>query len=257
MTASERRGRLVLFGGQSNMLGHRLATDGDKPTSPRVLAWDNRGPEGSWEMAELGRAPFNPRPEKPNNAALHFAARLAERTGDPVYLVGHAVNGSSILSWEDENADDLARLIRECTHAVASAELRTAGVGRVDTMLWHQGETDEPGATMVSWPRLTTLPDYRAAFEHLRAALARQTWWAEGTRFIAGELVRDGWLSERNDFYRAGALNGRYDAVVSSEGLGHVGDAAHFDGRALQDLGERMFTAWLDLDQPREDAAVR
>ena len=250
MTDRPAGGRLVLFGGQSNMLGHRLATDGDKPASPYVLAWDNSGPGGTWHPAELGRAPFNPVGERPNNAALHFAVRLAEHTGEPVYLVGHAVNGSSILSWEDEAADNLARLVLECTHALASPELRAAGIERVDTMLWHQGETDEPGATMVPWPRLTTLADYRAAFARMRAALARQPWWADDTRFIAGELVRDGWLSQRNDFYRAGALDGPHDAVVSSEGLGHTGDAAHFDGAALQALGERMFDAWLALASP-------
>jgi hypothetical protein len=248
--STEPAGRLVLFAGQSNMLGHRLATDGDKPESPYVLAWDNQGPAGSWRAAELGRTPFNPAPGQPNNAALHFAVRLAERTEAPVYLVGHAVNGSSILSWEDEHADNLVRLIHEATHALASADLRSAGIDRVDTLLWHQGESDDAAATMVTWPHLGTLADYQAAFRRMRQALASQPWWDGETRFIAGELVRDGWLSARNDFYSAGALNGRRDAVVSSEGLGHTGDAAHFDGRALQTLGERMFDAWVTL-RPR------
>lgn len=248
MTEQRSGGRLILFGGQSNMLGHRLAADGDEPTSPRVLAWDNGGADGSWHVAELGRAPFNPVPERPHNAALHFAVRMAERTGEPVYLVGHAVNGSSIVSWQDETAENLARLISECDHALASPELRAAGVDHVDTLLWHQGESDEPGAWMVP-DRLQTLPEYVAAFERMRATLARQPWWRDDTRFIAGELVRDGWLSERNDFYLAGALNGPRDAVASSEGLDHVGDAAHFDGPALRALGERMFDAWLQLNR--------
>lgn len=252
MTPAERPGgRLVLFGGQSNMFGHRLATDGDKPLSPSVRAWDNRGPDGSWDVAELGHPPFNPRPDKPNNAALHFAVKLAERTGEPVYVLGHAVNGSSIVSWQDEGAVNLRRLLVECSHALATPELRAAGIDRVDTMLWHQGETDDAGATMVKDPRLTDLAGYRAAFRQLRAVLGRQPWWDDDTRFIAGELVRDGWLSARNDFYSAGALNGPRDAVASSEGLGHVGDAAHFNGRALQILGERMFDAWLALDSRR------
>lgn len=252
MTPAEASGgRLVLFGGQSNMLGHKLATDGDRPASPSVLAWNNLGPNGSWSVAELGRPPFNPVLTRPNNAALHFAVRLAEHTGEPVYLVGHAVNGSSIVSWEDEGSGNLARLILECNHALVSPELRTAGIERVDTMLWHQGETDDAGATMVKDPRLTTLADYEAAFRRLRVALARQPWWDDETRFIAGELIRDGWLSARNDFYFAGALGGRYDAVASSEGLGHVGDAAHFDGHALQTMGERMFEAWVALENAR------
>lgn len=241
------RGRLVVFAGQSNMLGHRLATDGEKPVSSAVRVWDNGGAHGTWDVAKLGREPFNTAGEEPaNNMALHFAHRLAEWTGDPVFLVGYAVNGSSILSWHDESAEHLARLISECTHALGSAELRETGIERVDTMLWHQGESDDQAAWMVD-PRLTRLEDYRESFERMRATLASQPWWAPDTRFIAGELVQDGWLSARNDFYGAGALRGPYDAVASSRGLGHTGDAAHFDGRALQALGERMFAAWLAL----------
>ncbi|WP_183094979.1 sialate O-acetylesterase [Nocardioides stalactiti] len=255
MTEPARRGRLVVFGGQSNMLGHRTATDGAKPTSSLVRAWDNGGAAGTWRQAELGHPPFNvlgnpkgdPADGPANNAALHFAVALAERTGDPVLLVGAPVNGSSIVSWQDESAVNLERLLTECRHALASEEAVAAGVTHADTMLWHQGETDDEGAWMVKDPRLTDLPSYVAAFERMRSTLARQSWWADDTRFIAGELVRDGWLSARNDFYGAGALNGPRDAVVSSEGLGHVGDRAHFDGRALQLLGERMFEARLSL----------
>jgi len=247
-TAPGAPGRLVLFGGQSNMLGHRLATEGDKPISPLVFAWDNGGAEGRWRVAELGRPPFNPAGEAANNLALHFAVNLADKTGEAVYLVGHAVNGSSILTWRGEASDNLGQLISEVDHALASKALHAAGITRASTMLWHQGESDDEEAWMVP-ERLTTLADYRDAFEHLRSVLAEQPWWAEETRFIAGELVRDGWLSARNDFYSAGALGGRYDAVVSSEGLGHTGDAAHFDGRALQTLGERMFDAWVELDR--------
>ncbi|KAA1418591.1 sialate O-acetylesterase [Nocardioides humilatus] len=240
------RARLVLFGGQSNMLGHRLATGGDKPVSARVWAWDNGGAEGSWRRAELGLPHFNPLGDKANNAALHFAVRLAERLDEDVYLVGHAVNGSSILTWEAEAAENLSRLITETNHALHSAELVAAGIDRVDTVLWHQGESDDPEAWMVP-AKLTTLADYRAAFQRMRAALARQPWWTDATCFIAGELVRDGWLSARNDFYSAGALNGPRDAVASSEGLGHTGDHAHLDGQALQTLGRRMYDARVGL----------
>lgn len=244
------RGRLVIFGGQSNMLGHRLATGGAKPVSPRVWAWSNEGAEGRWRVAELGQAPFNPvrgpDGEAANNAALHFAVLLAERLDEDVYLVGHAVNGSTILTWEGEVAENLSRLITETNYALHSPELQEAGIDRVDTMLWHQGESDEPAATMVP-TRLHTLEDYRAAFERMRAALARQPWWTGETRFIAGELVRDGWLSARNDFWSAGGLRGPLDAVASSEGLGHTGDAAHFDGESLQALGRRMYDCWVGL----------
>lgn len=244
------RARLVLFGGQSNMLGHRLATGGPKPRSPRVRAWDNRGAEGRWRVAELGQAPFNevagPEGRVANNLALHFAVLLAEHLDEDVYLVGHAVNGSTILTWEGEVAENLSRLVTETNYALHSPELAERGVDTVDTMLWHQGESDEPEATMVP-TRLLTLEDYRAAFERMRAALARQPWWTGETRFIAGELVRDGWLSARNDFWSAGGLGGPRDAVASSEGLGHTGDAAHFDGEALATLGRRMYEARLRL----------
>lgn len=243
-------GRLVIFGGQSNMLGHRLATGGEKPVSPRVRAWSNEGAEGQWRVAELGQAPFNPvlgpDGEPANNLALHFAVRLAEELDEDVYLVGHAVNGSTILTWEGEIAENLSRLITETNYALHSPELQERGIDHVDTMLWHQGESDEPEATMVP-TRLHTLEEYRAAFERMRKALARQPWWTRETRFIAGELVRDGWLSARNDFWSTGGLNWPYDAVATSEGLNHTGDAAHFDGEALAALGQRMFDCWMRL----------
>jgi hypothetical protein len=232
------------------MLGHRLATGGPKPRSPQVRAWDNNGADGRWRVAELGQAPFNPvrspAGDVANNLALHFAVLMAEHLDEDVYLVGHAVNGSTILTWEGEVAENLSRLITETNYALHSPELAERGIGSVDTMLWHQGESDEPEATMVP-TRLLTLEDYRAAFDRMRAALARQHWWRRDTRFIAGELVRDGWLSARNDFWSTGGLNGPHDAVASSEGLAHTGDAAHFDGDALATLGRRMFDCWVRL----------
>ena len=225
------------------MLGHRLATDGDKPEPERVFAWNNEGEQGRWRPARLGRQPFNPSPGSPNNPALHFAARLSEGTGTPVFLVGCPINGSSIVSWQDEQAENMARLLAQVRFALNSERMRRLQIENADAFLWLQGESDDPLATMVTAPRVTTLDEYRRAFRSMKETLHRQPWW-NGAKFIAGTPVTDGWLSARSDFY---SLSEGIDAVVSSEGLGHVGDRAHFNGEALQVLGERMYKAYAAL----------
>lgn len=237
--------RLVLFAGQSNMFGHYKATDGDKPTHPNVFAWDNKGEDGHWHSAELGRAPFNPSEGAPNNAACHFGVGLAELFNQQIFLVGCPVSGSSILSWSAADASNMARLLEQVSCALKSQELQSAGVDFVDTMLWHQGETDDPGATMVKETRVMCLADYKAAFDSMIHVLRAQPWWHDTTRFIAGELVRNGWLAARNDFYQDSSLwpADLAMAVVSSEGLADIGDRAHLTGLALQQMGVRMVQA--------------
>lgn len=237
-------GYLVLFGGQSNMLGHYKAVEGQKPSNDRVFAWSNEGSSGGWRRAELGTAPFNQRPGLPNNPALHFADHLQKDTGRPVYLVGLPVNGSTLLSWSSGGAENMARLVSELKIALETPELRAAKINRVDSFLWSQGESDDIGATMVNEEKLTTLDSYRSEFQLLISYIVDQPWWSqEVSKFLGCELMDNGWLSARNDFYRDRKnwpTNCVMD-VVSSVGLDDVGDKAHYNGYALEEIGARMF----------------
>ncbi|MCH9809543.1 MAG: sialate O-acetylesterase [Alphaproteobacteria bacterium] len=232
---------LVVFAGQSNMLGHRLATGGDKVVNPDVSAW---APDRGWQVARHGTAPFNTRGDSPNNAALQFADTLQRAKGGRVYLVGNPVNGSSIVSWRNARAENLAELLHRVAAALASPELAGPGERYVDSLLWCQGESDDPSATMVEAPRLMERDAYVEAFAELAEVLMAQRWWdVRSSRFLASEMVEDGWLSARNDFYRMPALwpEGLRMAVSPSAGMGHVGDRAHFDGPALVEMGHRLF----------------
>lgn len=162
---------LILFAGQSNMVGHKKATTGHAPLNSKVLAWNNRGKDGRWRQAELGHQPFNVQPDPPNNTALHFANRLQRATGKFVYLVGRPVNGSTLLSWSEPDAPNMARFLKEVT-----ASLTTPANGQeipqvADSILWSQGESDDIGATMVKESKLTTLELYAAGFAKMIACL--------------------------------------------------------------------------------------
>lgn len=255
MTLNEERADrapvLVVFAGQSNMVGHSTAVDGDKPINHKVLAWNNGGETGRWVTARLGQAPFNPAPGQPNNSALHFADLVQRHSGRAVYLVGRPVNGSTLLSWSSLGAPNMARLIGELERALASRELREPNVTHVNSFLWVQGEGDDVGATMIKEPKVTTLREYSSHFHHMVEELGSRPWWQPArTNVIAGELVSNGWLSARNDFYGDPAQWRSIPrmGVARSEGLMHTGDRAHYCGSALQQLGVRMFEAWCQLE---------
>ena len=250
------KSRLIVFAGQSNMLGHAKATGCPKPLSSVIRVWNNAGNAGAWVSAQLGFPPFNTRPGAPNNAALVFACLLQEATGGEVFLAGLPVNGSTLLSWCEPTSPNMARLLREMDCAISSPDLRDAGVTQADTFLWHQGESDDPGATMVKEAKLADTAAYARGFHHMIAGLAAQAWWRPvRTNIIAGELVSGGWLSARNDFYCNRNLWSGLSpmGVASSEGLTDVGDRAHFDCMGLTGLGKAMFLVWQQLVKKRID----
>ena len=236
---------LVVFAGQSNMLGHRSATDGQKPINSRVFAWSDDGREASWRIAELGRPPFNTAVGQPNNAALHFADALQRKSGGRVHLIGRPINGSTLLSWSSPTASNMAQLLADIAAGIDALPPLDGSNWKVDSFLWCQGESDDEGATMVKERKVATLAAYRSEFERLVQILQAQSWWsAESSKFIAAELVANGWLAARNDFYGdpsqwpAGLKMG----VAPSADLGDIGDRAHFNGKALATMGLRMHT---------------
>lgn len=236
---------LVVFAGQSNMLGHRSATDGAKPVNINVFAWSDDGREASWRVAELGKPPFNTSVGQPNNAALHFADTLQRKSGGRVYIIGRPINGSTLLSWSSQTAPNMVQLLADVAAGIRALSPAGRGTWKVDSFLWWQGESDDEGATMVKDRKLTTLAAYRAEFLRLVQTLQSQSWWsAENSKFIAAQLVANGWLAARNDFYGDSSQwpAGLRMGVAPSADLGDVGDRAHFDGRALAAMGLRMHT---------------
>lgn len=234
----------VAFAGQSNMLGHSRSVCGTKPSNSKIYVWRTDGDQPEWATAGLGAPPFNVTPDMPNNAALHFADRLQKTTGGTVYLIGHAVNASTLLSWSSAHAQNMSHLLKLVRDAFASPALKDAGLTCLDALLWHQGESDDIEATMVSDEKCATLVKYSREFHKMAELLTEQPWWNDDTTaLIAGELIKNGWLSARNDFYSAPEewQDIANMSVASSDSLEDIGDNAHFSGKSLQELGERMF----------------
>ncbi|MCH9806521.1 MAG: sialate O-acetylesterase [Alphaproteobacteria bacterium] len=244
------KGRLVVFAGQSNMLGHAKATDGGKPVNDRLLAWPGGAGCGAWRRAELGRAPFHEATGSPNNPALHFGNLLQRETGDTVFLVGRPINASTILSWSSAGASNMRKLIQEIDAAIARDEARDAGIKFVDSFVWLQGECDDERATMVLEPKVASLNAYRAEFGKMVRDLQGKPWWSAGrTKLICGELVQNGSLSARNDFYANRKLwpTECLMGAAPSKGLEDIGDGTHYTGSALEEMGGRMLKVWREL----------
>lgn len=228
------------------MLGHKKAIGGKKPHNENVLAWSNGLSSGTWRVAKTGDAPFNQFSGEPNNIALHFADKLQRANGGKVYLVGRPVNGSTLLSWSSRDAQNMSAFFAEVETALSREPFVKKSKTVAHFFLWSQGESDDPGATMITEPKSSNLTAYASEFGRMIACLRTQSWFSKlNTTFVASELVDNGWLAARNDFYRSPKL---WPAdlrmiVTPSIGLGHVGDRAHFDGEALEEIGKRMFEA--------------
>jgi len=226
------------------MVGHSRATGGAKPSNPNIFTWSNGVAEGRWNQAALGSSPFNEKPGKPNNIAWHYADRLQHEYGGKVYLIGRPINGSTLLSWLDPDRENLGAFLEEVDAALSKAPWGKDDRVIADSFLWSQGESDDVEATMIKTPKHDSLLTYKAGFANLIECLDSQPWFSRSeTHFIATELVDNGWLSARNDFYRNQAHwpSGLNMHVAPSAGLNDIGDGAHYDGKSLAEIGKRMF----------------
>lgn len=150
--------------------------------------------------------------------------------GDTVLLVPAGKGGSGFLNseWTPGGA---AR--NEFTARLNAALAANPGA-TIEGMFWQQAEADRNN------------PDYQtqltAFFDYVRT-----TWTALATRPVVfgemGRFVAAGSIDVNAVISAVAATRTNY-GVASSDGLGHKGDALHFNANGFRDLGDRHFAAW-------------
>ena len=227
---------VYLLLGQSNMAGRDTRELAAQVDNPRVLTLDS---EGRWKIArdpihaKIGRADPGAGPGIP------FA--LAMLDADPrisIGLVPCAVGGSPLRRWI--KGGDLYE------QALARARV-AAGTGTLQGVLWHQGETDsdKPDTAETYETRLAQM------FADLRHDLGRPD-----LPIVVGQLGEFVAKEKHPHVDTVRAALARIPAAVprvgfaDSAGLGHKGDALHFDASASRELGRRFASAMLALQTP-------
>lgn len=215
---------LFLLAGQSNMAGRGDVAEQSDVPNPRILAL-NRNDE--WVIA---KDPLHW--DKPSVAGvgpgISFANEMLKDLPDDVVigLIPAACGGSPIRVWQkgeywsqtDSYPYDDA--VKRITVALRSGILKG--------ILWHQGSSDSK-----------IVAQYPFLLQQLADAL-RTEFNSPNIPFISGEIGR--FRANREGinyaFHNAKYIIPVYDAV-SSEGLTHIGDSAHFNTMSQHILGKR------------------
>jgi hypothetical protein len=224
--AEERPDRVILLIGQSNMAGRAPLEDGDEKPIEGVLLLNG---EGKWIAATN---PLNRFATDRKNLSMQrigpgfgFASHLAEKLKDEkIGLVVNARGGSSINLWKPG----------QTLYDHTLARLKTAGITKVDGVIWHQGESDAQD------------PQYLEKLVALVSNLRRDV-GTETMPFVAGEVFKDVPVNERMRGLPARVKN---TAVVSAREL-KVFDGVHFDRASQLILGKRYAEALLKLLKTR------
>ncbi len=229
---------LYLLIGQSNMAGRGALPKEPQSAPERILKFSQ---ENTWIA---GTEPLHF--DKPTivgaGLGLSFAQEMA--TADPSVTIGLipcAVGGTPLSRWE-KGGDLYQQAVERAKQAMAA--------GKLKGILWHQGEGDA-GAK-------ETAESYAARLKAMVVAL-REELDAPDVPFVAGELGQFYLVENGGKAVYAKLVNEQinalpqqlpHSAVASSEGLGHKGDAVHFDTAALREFGLRYAAAMKDLQKP-------
>ncbi|HEX3730607.1 MAG TPA: sialate O-acetylesterase, partial [Opitutaceae bacterium] len=215
---------VFLLIGQSNMAGRGPVGAEDRTPDPRVFAL---GQDRQWHPA-VDPLAFD-KPELVGvGPGLAFGKAVARAHPDWVVgLVLSPFGGSSLDEWRPGG-----RLYGD---AIARAQAALAGGGRLEAILWHQGESDaKPELAMT----------YVARFQ-LFAASLRHDLGAPAVPLIAGEIGR--FVAGGESINRQLALLPSavpHCRLVSSAGLTDKGDHLHFDSPSARELGRRYAAAF-------------
>lgn len=222
---------IVVLMGQSNMAGTATPILPEYATpAERVLTLEGTTWRPATSPLERGRGPGM-------CPGQSFAKHYADlHPGVTVGLVQCARGGRSIKELGKGGTDRDGSL----NYDQNLARIRVAmQAGTLKAVLWHQGESDAGDQGYV---------DRLAAYvADLRGDLGTPE-----VPFIAGEIGRFlSWgTGFNNRLQRAPATIPR-SAVVSAEGLGHLGDVVHFSGFSAEIQGARYLDAWLAIAEPQ------
>ena len=232
---------LFVLAGQSNMAGRGAVEAIDSTPHPRVFAlkqdmsWTPAAEPLHWDKPDIvGVGP-----------GFAFGRAMAERFPDvSIGLIPTAVGGSSIRAWvpgglheqtQSHPWDDALQRIKA---------VRASTGGRVQGIIWHQGESDSADFHQ---QYATALADLIARF---RTALE-----AADLPFVAGQMGAfyvDAHPGAEVVNAAIAALPAQVEgaAFISAEGTTHKGDDVHFDSASARTMGERYAAAMADLIAP-------
>ncbi|MCR4465851.1 phage tail protein [Burkholderia sp. SCN-KJ] len=225
---------IVLVGwGQSNQLGAN--SGGPNPASPLVKSWD--AVAGTWGASDYTKRPWSlPAPNGNsgcNNLTLALAHRLADETGRPVYIIFDARSGRPISDWigAGKESERYAAGKGKIDAALASPELVSAGVKRVDAFVWMQGEADY----------LRTFDEYLADLKTLVSQLRSESWFPKTTPILLGEMsdLHDRYEPKKAIQWLGGGID-PWVISVNSKGLA-TSDQTHYLGADLWEFGYHRF----------------
>ncbi len=219
---------LYLLIGQSNMAGRGDLPSQPIPPNPRILALNQHN---EWQVAAH---PLHfDKPKAGVGLGLRFAeAMLAKDDTLTIGLIPCAFGGSPLARWVKDG--DLYR------QAVARARIAMQA-GTLAGILWHQGENDSASESDAA----TYGARLAGMIGDLRAELG-----VGDVPFVVGKLCPA--FEEHPTYPFAKRVNEALAALpprisktacVDAAGLGHRGDAIHFDTQALIELGQRYAVA--------------
>lgn len=233
----------ILSAGQSNCIARCAGTGGVITLSDSVEAWNGGS---SWVDAAIGTAPFN---TNAGNYALSFANEMWENYHKYIRIVKVCHGGNEIENWLppiNDNMDDI------------EAELTSAGIYRIDVVVWLQGEANHDGSAYCNNDNC-----YRTKLDSLVTVMRGKSWFGANGLFIAGQLYngtygdRNGVIAELNDSYAD------KDASAPSDGCTSC-DGTHLTGECHNTLGIRMYDAFIGLasestppETPIEESGTR
>ena len=236
---------VLMITGQSNACGAR--SGGENPASTNVKTWD--GDRSVWGGSNYTQTPWSDSAPNGNlgnnNVGLSLAHRITAETGRPVYIIYDALGGRPIEDWMGSGTASVrwVSLQSKVAAALASTELASAGVTKVDVVMWAQGEENA----------LTdTFNAYTAKLETLVTQFRTSSWFDTQspilimgmsnlhTRYqVTWSQVAFCEIEDRNCIYvNSAGLKTQYD-------FDGTGDATHFLGAALWEAGYQR--AWYAL----------
>ncbi len=212
---------LFLLIGQSNMAGRGAIKELGTPVGKNVWMLNK---SDAWVVA---KAPVHFDKPVAGTGLCEEFARCYEKAhpGKTVGLIPCAVGGTSIGKWGPES-----ELYKQ---AVKRAKVAMQN-GKIEGILWHQGEGNSKDSAAVYGKALKVL------MSNLRKELD-----AESAPVVVGELLAK--FSAFNANLPEAIKGIPLCGIASAEGLKDKGDKLHFDSASLNTFGSRYFEVWSAL----------
>jgi hypothetical protein len=227
--------QLFLLIGQSNMAGRGLVEPQDREPIPHVFSFNK---EMSWVPA-VDPLHWDIRTAGVGVGRSFAKALLAVNSSVSIGLIPSAVGSTSLNQWT-RGGELYNNALRRTQRAMKS--------GRLRGILWHQGEGDSIDETDAK----TYLARWSVFIRDLRSDLG-----LPNVPVLVGELGEFNYHRPDGKTRYARTVNEQLALLplsvagcgfVSSSGLVHKGDYAHFDSPSVRELGRRYACAFLALD---------